>query len=282
MNNVATYEDDKTAWMTTDGMLSWVAASVYERFAGGGYMSGVKVIRGYSEPKKPKEKEDDKVPVETLDIPGLDERQQRLLKRRSAPPSTRDSTDDRDSAEATKRASEERGATLQRQLSSLVGSQAKSTEETEEQMRKRDEQEIQEDYHAQDGEAQGRPIEHLVLVTHGIGQRLGLRCALFNSHLRTGLLTRLDRMESINFVHDVNVLRKTIKSVYSNSADLKALNSELGTGPGNCRVQVLPVCWRHLIEFPRQRQKTGEHDLGDASGQEDECRSRSRGTKPQL
>ncbi|KZZ94317.1 DDHD domain-containing protein [Moelleriella libera RCEF 2490] len=252
MNNVATYEDDKTAWMTTDGMLSWVAASVYERFAGGGYMSGVKVIRGYSEPKKPKEKEDDKVPVETLDIPGLDERQQRLLKRRSAPPSTRDSTDDRDSAEATKRASEERGATLQRQLSSLIGSQAKSTEETEEQMRKRDEQEIQEDYNAQDGEAQGRPIEHLVLVTHGIGQRLGLR------------------MESINFVHDVNVLRKTIKSVYSNSADLKALNSELGTGPGNCRVQVLPVCWRHLIEFPRQRQKTGEHDLGDASGQEDE------------
>lgn len=78
-------------------------------------------------------------------------------------------------------------------------------------------------------------------------------------------------MESVNFVHDVNVLRKTIKSVYNHSADLKALNSELGAGPGNCRVQVLPVCWRHLIEFPRQRQKKGEHDLGDATGAEDEC-----------
>lgn len=78
-------------------------------------------------------------------------------------------------------------------------------------------------------------------------------------------------MESLNFVHDVNILRKTTKSVYSNSADLKALNSELGAGPGNCRVQVLPVCWRHLIEFPRQQQKKAEHDLGDATDEDDSC-----------
>lgn len=80
-------------------------------------------------------------------------------------------------------------------------------------------------------------------------------------------------MESVNFVHDVNVLRKTIKSVYLNSADLKALNSELGAGPGNCRVQVLPVCWRHLIEFPRRRQRKGEHDLGDIADEDDECKN---------
>ena len=78
-------------------------------------------------------------------------------------------------------------------------------------------------------------------------------------------------MESVNFVHDVNILRKTVKSVYTNSADLKALYSEFGAGPGNCRVQVLPVCWRHLFEFPRQRPKKGEHDLGDVDGEEDEC-----------
>lgn len=80
------------------------------------------------------------------------------------------------------------------------------------------------------------------------------------------------RMESINFVHDVNVLRKTIKSVYANSADLKALNSELGAGPGNSRVQVLPVCWRHLLDFPKKREKKGERDLGDLDGDEDECK----------
>lgn len=80
-------------------------------------------------------------------------------------------------------------------------------------------------------------------------------------------------MESLNFVHDVNVLRKTLKSVYANSADLKALNSELGTGPGNSKVQVLPVCWRHLLDFPKRRERRGEHDLGDIDDQEDECES---------
>lgn len=78
-------------------------------------------------------------------------------------------------------------------------------------------------------------------------------------------------MESINFVHDVNVLRKTIKSVYAESADLKALNSELGSGPGNCRVQVLPVCWRHLLDFPKERQTQVEHDLGDMTEEEAPC-----------
>lgn len=80
-------------------------------------------------------------------------------------------------------------------------------------------------------------------------------------------------MESINFVHDVNVLRQTIKSVYAESADLKALNSELGSGPGNCRVQVLPVCWRHLLDFPKERQKQGEHDLGDMDSDDQRCKS---------
>lgn len=78
-------------------------------------------------------------------------------------------------------------------------------------------------------------------------------------------------MESVNFVHDVNMMRKTFKSVYAASEDLKALNSESGTGPGNCRVQILPVCWRHLLEFPRRREKKNEHDVADAND-EDECK----------
>jgi hypothetical protein len=136
---------------------------------------------------------------------------------------------------------------LTRQLSNLLGG------EDEETLRKREEEEIQDDYNARLGETQGRDIEHLVLVTHGIGQLLSLR------------------MESINFVHDVNTLRKTLKTVYSSSADLRALNSEMGeSGPGNCRVQVLPVCWRHLLEFPRRRQKKGELDLSDQLNEEDD------------
>lgn len=81
-------------------------------------------------------------------------------------------------------------------------------------------------------------------------------------------------MESINFVHDVNVLRKTLKSVYSSSADLKSLNGEIGEGgPRNSRVQVLPLCWRHLLTFPnKQKDKKREHDLTEAFDEEDDCK----------
>jgi hypothetical protein len=80
-------------------------------------------------------------------------------------------------------------------------------------------------------------------------------------------------MESVNFVHDVNVLRKNLKAVYSTSADLRALNSEIGEiGPGNCRVQVLPVVWRHLLDFPKRKQRKGEYDLGETLNEEEECK----------
>ncbi|KAK7429676.1 hypothetical protein QQZ08_003871 [Neonectria magnoliae] len=259
MNSIVTYQDANTAWLSSDSMLSWVTSSVYERFSGGGYMSGVKLIRGYAEPSRQKEKtkekdiinNDNKVPSPaTANSSGLDERQQRVLKRRSAPPTTRSSHDEPSQAsQSGTNDSDSQQLKLQRQLSSLIESEAT----TEEEIRRREEQEIKDDYNAQAGETQGREIEHLVLVTHGIGQRLSLR------------------MESVNFVHDVNVLRKTIKSVYANSADLKALNSELGTGPGNCRVQVLPVCWRHLLDFPKKQEKKGEHDLGEVVDDEDDC-----------
>ena len=72
-------------------------------------------------------------------------------------------------------------------------------------------------------------------------------------------------MESINFIHDVNVLRKTLKSVYEASPDLQALNAEVDRLPKNCRVQVLPVVWRHLLDFPKQsfKQNEREQDLTD-------------------
>ncbi|UPL00857.1 hypothetical protein LCI18_011791 [Fusarium solani-melongenae] len=263
MNSMATYQDANTAWLTSDGMLSWVTSSVYHRFGGGSYMSGVKLVRGYSEPSKTKDKDKDKDKdkekgdesrLATADEAlSLDQKQQKMLKRRSAPPSTRASHDEpAHDDEQIKTERDPREIRLQRQLSSLIESEGRTKAETEEEIRRREEQEIQDDYTGQAGETQGREIEHLVLVTHGIGQLLSLR------------------MESVNFVHDVNILRKTIKSVYANSADLKALNSELGPGPGNSRVQVLPVCWRHLLDFPRKRQKKGERDLGDIDGEEDE------------
>ncbi|KAI9167309.1 putative phospholipase C20G8.02 [Paramyrothecium foliicola] len=251
LNSAVTYQDANVAWLSSDGMLSWVTSTMYERFAGGGYMSGVKLVRGYVEATDGKSKEEKASTGPAEESAELDERQKKLLKRRSAPPSTKVSGAEQSfKTPSTSTAAQTRQARLQRQLSSLMENKGRNKAETEEEVRMRQEQEIQDDYNTEAGETQGREIEHLVLVTHGIGQLLGLR------------------MENVNFVHDVNVLRKTLKSVYAESADLKTLNSEPPTGHGNCRVQVLPVCWRHLVNFPKQRGKKDEQDIGDVEEEE--------------
>jgi hypothetical protein len=254
MNSVVTYQDSVTAWLSTDTVLSWVTSSVYQRFAGGGYMSGVKLVRGHSEPGKTKDEKRPTTPTTATlpqQQPQESDKESRALKRRSAPPLSRAESninvhEDEEDASRSSRESQ-----LKRQFSNYLDA-ADDPEAQQEQIRKREEQEIQDDYNAQAGETQEREIEHLILVTHGIGQLLSLR------------------MDSINFVHDVNVLRKTLKGVYSHSDDLRALNSEIGEGPGNCKVQVLPVCWRHLLDFPKRREKRGEHDLGTAFDEEDD------------
>ncbi|KAI0395417.1 DDHD domain-containing protein [Xylariaceae sp. FL0594] len=257
MNSVVTYQDASTAWLSYDGVFSWVTSTVYQRFAGGGYMNGVKLVRGYSEPGKTKEAKrpptptPSTLPSQTISDDGK-ERQDKAMKRRSAPSSTRSGPSESEQVEGETRIElERRENQLKRQFSTYMGG-VEDREKHEETIRLREEQEIQDDYNGQDGETQGREIEHLVLVTHGIGQLLSLR------------------MESVNFVHDVNMLRKTLKGVYAHSADLKALNSDKGDGPGNCKIQVLPVCWRHLLDFPKRREKKGETDLGDANEEEDE------------
>ncbi|OBT88046.1 hypothetical protein VE02_03659 [Pseudogymnoascus sp. 03VT05] len=247
MNSIVTYQDDTVAWLSDDGIVSRMSTTVYQRFAGGGYMSGVKIVRGYTKREKTSTDTKTEVPLapepDLVDEPDkaglrLDERQQRLLKRRSAPAGTLRASDIRDlHAEAQKPASS-----------------GSSTPKAEEAVRKLDEKEIRDDYQGHPTEDQSREIEHLILVTHGIGQRLGMRT------------------ESVNFIHDVNVLRQTLKSVYGNSADLQALNSEIDKLPKNCRIQVLPVCWRHLLDFPRHglKQNRKEHDLADISSEDEE------------
>lgn len=254
MNSVVTYQDSTIAWLSTDNLMS----SVFQRFAPGGY-GAVKVIRGYTEPeskeaKKPKS-ESETIPTtpntahpSTQRDPGLklDEKQQTLLKRRSAPPSTTSES----TKEAKDAAPESRAEILQDQMSVLTSD---NTADIDEAARKRDEKEIQNDYDNEPGEEQGRPIDHLILVTHGIGQKLGYRTS------------------GVNFVHDVNIFRKTLKSVFADSADLQALNADLDRLPNNCRIQVLPVCWRHLLDFPRQGVKNRrERDLGDVEEEEEE------------
>jgi hypothetical protein len=246
MNSIVTYQDSTVAWLSADSIMSRVSSTVYQKFAGGGYLGGVKLVRGYTEPGKSKDPPaaTDKSgqppntattrPANLPSVLQLDERQQKLLKRRSAPPTT---------AHPGK-AEVDNGPALPSLPTEL------DPELEAEAARNRDEKEIQNDYNGREGEDQGREIEHLILVTHGIGEKIG----------------------RMNFVHNVNVFRKTLKSVYSSSADLQALNSEIDKLPKNCRIQVLPVCWRHLLDFPKKgaRQNRKEHDLGEAYGDEDE------------
>ncbi|KAH0553013.1 hypothetical protein GP486_006791, partial [Trichoglossum hirsutum] len=258
MNSVVTYQDSTTAWLLTDDFFTRMSSTVYQRLAGGGYLSGVKIVRGYSEPGK---KADGEKRPDSVAGPAGKERVdsdrslkvESAYKRRSAPPSTT-------AAESLKSLgttpeSENRRQPLERDMPSFASQPpSKDPLKREEEARKLDEGEMENDYRDDHGEEQGREIEYLLLVTHGIGQRLGLR------------------LEAVNFVHDVNVFRKTLKSVYTASADLQALNSEVDKLPKNCRVQVLPVCWRHLLDFPKQsiKQNRKEHDLGDANGNGDE------------
>jgi hypothetical protein len=249
IDRVVTYQDATVAWLLTDDLLSRLSSTVYQRFAAGGHLAGTKVVRGYAEANKAKE------PAKPIDQSVGDKKGDATESAKIASAQTKvDSESPENEAKEPESSVQEepRLLTLERQLSSLSVDPAKREEER----RQADEDEIKEDYKDEDDQDQNREIEHLILVTHGIGQRLGLR------------------MESINFIHDVNVLRKTLKSVYQGSPDLQALNLEVEKLPKNCRVQVLPVVWRHLLDFPKQsfKQSGREQDLTDADtfGDDDE------------
>ena len=220
MNRIVAYQDSSTAWLTTDDFMSRVSTTVYQKLGG---VPGTKVVRGLDEPRRAKEPSDPKeserkLAEKTPSVIGT-ETPHVETKRPNEPlpvdASASEITTGLESAEGRPK------STLERQMSSLAG-ELQNPAELEEQARRQEEQEMK-DLREVDSEDREREVDHLILVTHGIGQRLGLR------------------LESINFIHDVNVLRKTLKGVYKASPDLQALNSAFTDSNANCRVQVLPV-----------------------------------------
>ncbi|OQE19067.1 hypothetical protein PENSTE_c016G03630 [Penicillium steckii] len=253
MNRIVAYENASTAWVTTDDFMSRVSTTVYQKLGGA---PGIKVVRSSVESKRPRETSDlrdrERKPAEKIagalspDTPTPTNFSQ-AVDSQSRDTEGIERSKDVDSTERRPQ------STLERQMSSLAG-EPQNPDDLEEQARRQEEQEM-EDLREVDGEDRDREVDHLILVTHGIGQRLGLR------------------LESINFIHDVNVLRKTLKTVYKASPDLRALNSAFADKDGNCRVQVLPVCWRHLLDFPYRgvRQNRKELDLTDADTVDDDA-----------
>ncbi|EPY50938.1 phospholipase [Schizosaccharomyces cryophilus OY26] len=78
-----------------------------------------------------------------------------------------------------------------------------------------------------------REINHLILCCHGIGQKMG------------------ERVETVNFVRDINEFRKTLKKTFNASPDLQALYPNF-KGGGN-GIQCLPLLWRQDIHFGMAR-----------------------------
>lgn len=219
MNSLVTYQDSSTALLTNDDFMSRVSTTVYQKLGG---VPGTRLVRGFSETKRQREAPDPRNPnrrsnqgsVITPEARHSDHQDHHVLE--GMKPGVMDSHLENNSTPGINQRS-----TLERQMSSLAG-EPQNAAEIEEQARRQEEKEM-EDSRQGDGDDRDREIDHLVLVTHGIGQRLGLR------------------LESINFIHDVNVLRKTMKNVYKVSPDLQALNSTFNDKHENCRVQVLPV-----------------------------------------
>ncbi|RPA76040.1 hypothetical protein BJ508DRAFT_242805, partial [Ascobolus immersus RN42] len=259
MSSFVVYVDANTAWLLTDDFYGKISSTVYQRITAGSHLGGYRLCRGYTEDTVPEASKTDsnnlkvpsadslrpKTPPEKPSLRLKSSQQDLKWKRASMPPPStgtfpsEDALDDEmdiqsPSVENARRA-------LERKMSSFGIDEDGEGDILEGDMK--------EDYDNKgDGASnQAREIDHLVLVTHGIGQRLSMR------------------MESVNFVHDVNVFRKTLKSVYGRSTGLQALNKDLQTPKEtkNCRVQVLPVCWRHLVDFPQKPlppQGTDDHD----------------------
>lgn len=176
MSNIVTYQDANTAWLSSDSMLSWVTSTVYEKFAGGGYFSGVKLVRGYSEPKKGKDEKRPRTPPGTKSTSKEPSDKPSSTQKTSSAPASTSGSDAGDHAQNVQDDLEHTRTRLTRQLSNLIEG-VENREAEEEAIRQREEKEISGDYNARDDDNQGRHIEHLVLVTHGIGQLLSRRYA---------------------------------------------------------------------------------------------------------
>lgn len=165
MNSVVTYQDACVAWLSADSIISRVSSTVYQRFAGGGYLGGVKLVRGYIDINKAKESLDQKgmptpssmnprFPASSGHLsPQLDQVQQKLSKERSMVSENLDSVD-----ELTHNLAHTAETSL---LSD------KNTGTEAEAVLNNDQNENQNEFNNRESELQGRQISHLILCTHG-------------------------------------------------------------------------------------------------------------------
>jgi hypothetical protein len=167
-NSFVTYQGPTTAWILSDDFISRMSSTMFSRFAGG---AGTKVVRGYIDNSKKQVAKDGKSSQSRPTSPVLGAADS---PKRHSMPVTPASGDNEELTSGEERASEQetRLQALERQMSNLVTSTISDPAKEEEAERQREEDEIRDDYRDAPNDPQDREIEHLVLVTHGIGQRL--------------------------------------------------------------------------------------------------------------
>ncbi|KAJ3394564.1 hypothetical protein HDU84_007738 [Entophlyctis sp. JEL0112] len=108
------------------------------------------------------------------------------------------------------------------------------------------------DWKDDENAVQDRHIDHLVLVVHGVGQKMG------------------ERLENVDFAKDCTTMRQAIKEcskLYFSSSSSSPSNAKsnsrkpvLPNMADHGGVQVLPVQWRHKLEFGKRKENKNETD----------------------
>lgn len=150
------FTDPNTAWLFTDDLYGKLTAMTWQMITAGNHPGGVKIVRGYSEPKKPEKASSRPAtpPVGEMPLHGSDNKNKRGLAPTSQP------------NEDFVRTSRDSGrVALERKI---------STYEDNEAQEKMMESEMKEDYRDDDETGDpGRQIEHLILVSHSCLYRPG-------------------------------------------------------------------------------------------------------------
>ena len=87
-----------------------------------------------------------------------------------------------------------------------------------------------------------RKIDNLILIIHGIGQKLG------------------SSIESMNFASDVGLLRNTLRDC-TDQVKAPLPDSESQKIPSKGGIQVLPIQWRNRLSFGVSRSELGDADV---------------------
>ncbi|TPX44308.1 hypothetical protein SeLEV6574_g04574 [Synchytrium endobioticum] len=224
MNNYVLYENATTAYLMTDSLVSRISRlmSIYDAKS--------KLVRGYDElensNKKPGMNVVEKKKTGSLPGNGSNDGEKSGSNTTLSPAKAAVNA-------VANAASGNNKDTCQEPSSLLMGPSEKTKEE---EARKMEEKIEKEDYVETD--EPDREIHHLILAIHGIGQKLG------------------ERIESVSFVHDTNLMRRTFKEsaklFYSTSScsdtKNKPTKSKVNVPEGG-GIQILPVLWRQKIQF---------------------------------